>query len=119
MGKLEGVSEPQGEGRQRERKREGGRFENFAGGGDAGRETRSRAERSHLAFQGPEPHTPQDRFGVGAILTSGVSLWNFDCGILCMGLPHHVAIRVSRTRKGIQCSSFLGEKRCSNHAVVL
>lgn len=36
-----------------------------------------------------------------------------------MGLPHHVAIRFSRTGKGIQCLSFLGEKRCSNHAVVL
>lgn len=119
MGKLEGVNEPQGEGRQRETKREGGRFENFAVGGDAGRERRNRVECSHLTFQGPEPYPTQDTFGVGGILTSGVSLWHFDCGILCMGLPHHVAIRFSRTGKGIQFLSFLGEKRCSNHAVVL
>lgn len=41
MGKLEGVNEPQGEGRQSERKREGGRFENFA----VGRGPRKRKEK--------------------------------------------------------------------------
>lgn len=58
MGKLEGVNEPQHEGRQRETKREGGRFENFAVGGDAGRERRSRVGVPISPFRAlnPTPH---------------------------------------------------------------